>query len=113
MSEHQSDTVHLPGGRTVTLPGGVYTFVFGVLAVVTVVEVLLAELLKNQTEGGIVVLKAAVLSVLSLGKAVLVVWFYMHLNRDNPVYRWILGVPVFIALLSALFLLAVNPFGYQ
>lgn len=99
------DTVVLPTGTVITVAGGIYTVVFGVLAVVTLIEVAIAELF---SEG---FLTTAVLVILSLIKAGLVVTFYMHLNRDSRLYWVALGLPLIIVLLSVLFLLAVPPDG--
>nr|AIA18542.1 Prokaryotic Cytochrome C oxidase subunit IV [uncultured bacterium] len=100
-----SDTVHLPGGQTITLPGGIYTFVFLVLGGLTIFEIIIAEL----PDG---VFTLPILLVASIFKALLVVIFYMHLNTDNPFYRFVLGIPVCVALLSILYLLAVPPVAY-
>jgi cytochrome c oxidase subunit IV len=50
--------------------------------------------------------------LLSLMKAGLVVWFYMHLNRDTRLFMLTLLLPVIVGLLSALYLLTV-PTGYS
>ena len=104
-THHYGDTVVLPTGQTITVHGGIYTVVFGALAALTVFEVAIAEIFG----GGF--LKTAALVVLSLGKAVLVVTFYMHLNRDSRLYWVALGLPLLIVLLSVLFLLAAPPDG--
>jgi caa(3)-type oxidase subunit IV len=88
-----------------TLPYPLYTVIFFGLALVTVIEVIIAEL----PEG---LLGTLLLIVLSLGKAVAVVYWYMHLNRDSKLYALALILPVFIALVSVLFLLAVPTTGY-
>lgn len=102
-----SDTVMLPYiNRSVTMPGGIYTVVFIGLGLLTVIEVVLAELLK-----GAELVKAIVLMALAIMKALLVVMFYMHLKDDSPVYRVVLGLPVLIVVLSLLYLVAVPPQG--
>ncbi len=99
---HYNDEVVLPYfGSIGTMPGGIYTFIFGVLAVITLVEVLLAELLP---ENGFTI---TILVLLSLSKAYLVIMFYMHLNRDNPLFRLVIILPLLIVLLSTLYLLGV------
>lgn len=100
-----NDTVHLPGGYKITLPGGIYTFIFIVLAVLTVFEWAVSQL-----PAGPFILP--ILVVASLFKALLVVMFYMHLNSDNILYRFVLGVPVAVAIVCTLFLLAVPPVAY-
>jgi hypothetical protein len=105
-----SDTFTLPGGRTLTLPGGIYTFVFGLLGVLTISEVLIAEALKN-ADGVLFALRMLLLLVASISKAFLVVYYYMHLNTDNRFFRFTLGIPVFLMLVAALYLLAVPQTG--
>ncbi|MBE2268050.1 MAG: cytochrome C oxidase subunit IV family protein [Anaerolinea sp.] len=90
-------------GRTIPLP--LYTVVFITLAVITIIEVVIAEIVP---EGA---LKTVPLLVLSLGKAVMVVLFYMHLREDSRIFALALILPLLIALVSALFLLSV-PLGY-
>ncbi len=105
--EHtHSDTVQVPFIGQVTAPGGIYTVVFGALAVLTVLEVLIAELFKS-TEGTAFAVRSLALFTISLFKAILVVWFYMHLRIDNPIFRWVLLVPVIIVTISVIYLLGV------
>lgn len=100
-----SDTFSLPVLGTLTLPGGVYTFIFGILGVVTVLEVLIAEALKGNES--LIGLKIALLVGLGLIKATLVILFYMHLKDDNPIFAVVLMMPLLIAALSILFVLGV------
>lgn len=101
-----SDTVTLPRVGKVTVPGGLYTVVFVVLAVVTIVEVLLAESpLPN-------VIAFPLLAALSIGKAVLVVLYYMHLMEDSRIFAWAFGLPLGMAGMIIIFLLIMNPFAY-
>jgi caa(3)-type oxidase subunit IV len=101
-SHAPSDTFTLPGGRTMTLPGGIYTFVFVVLGALTIFELIIAEL----PDGPFTL---PILLLASLMKAVLVVTYYMHLNKDHPFYRFTLVIPVGVMLVSAIWLLAVPP----
>lgn len=88
------------------IPGGLYTIVFGVLAVVTLIEVLLAESpLPRQ-------LAYPLLAALSIGKAVLVVMYYMHLREDSRIFIWAFGVPLAMAAMIILFVMAINPVTY-
>lgn len=103
--EH-SDTVTVPVLGTITVPGGMYTVVFGVLGILTALEVLIYELLKGADEP-LFAIRSVALFIISLGKAVLVVWFYMHLKSDNPIFRLILIVPVIIVIISVVYLLGV------
>ena len=53
------------------------------------------------------ILGTAVLIGLSACKAVLVVLFYMHLKDDSRLFAVALALPLFIALVSSIFLLTV------
>lgn len=99
MEEHHDDTTTL-FGRTYDIP--IYTAVFMALGVLTIIEVLTAELFAD-----IEAIKIPVLLGIALAKALLVVIFYMHLNTDSRVFALTLALPLGVALLSALFLLAV------
>lgn len=99
---HYTDEVVLPFvGSIGSMPGGIYTFIFGVLAAITLIEVLITIVLP---ENNFVI---ALLALLSLSKAYLVVMFYMHLNNDNPLFRVVIILPLVIVLLSTLYLLGV------
>ncbi len=99
---HHSDTFTIPLlGSQMTLPGGIYTFVFGVLALLTVLEVMVAELLPDGA------LAIALLIIAAIAKALLVVTFYMHLANDNRIFRVVLLLPLVVVLLSVLYLLGV------
>lgn len=104
-AEHGDTTEVKILGREIVLPVPIYTAVFGVLAVVTLVEVLLAEIIASDV-------KIPILVILSLSKAALVVWFYMHLNRDSRLFLLTLLLPLIVGLVSALYLLFV-PVGYS
>lgn len=90
-------------GRIIPMP--MYTVIFGVLAVITLIEVVISEL----PEGFLGTLS---LVTLSLAKAVLVILFYMHLRNDSRVFVVALILPLIIGLISAMFLLAVPTTGY-
>jgi caa(3)-type oxidase subunit IV len=105
---HYSDTFTVPIFGEMTLNGGIYTFIFGVLAVLTILEVTIAELLG----GGPIWLKGILLLGAAVVKSLLVIAFYMHLKRDNWLFRFVLGVPFFVTLVSVLYLLGVNPTAY-
>lgn len=101
-----SDTVTVPVLGTITVPGGMYTVVFGVLGILTALEVLIYELLKGAEEP-LFAIRSVALFIISLGKAYLVVWFYMHLKTDNPIFRIALVVPVIVVVISIVYLLGV------
>lgn len=84
-------------------PYPIYTVVFFILGILTVLEVFLSEVLS-----GVETLKVAVLLGIATAKAALVVYFYMHLNHDNRLFAVAFLVPVGISLLSLLFLLGAT-----
>lgn len=90
-------------GRIIPMP--LYTVIFAILAVITLVEVIISEL----PEGA---LGTLLLVLLSLAKAALVILFYMHLRSDSRVFALALILPLIIGLISAMFLLAVPTTGY-
>ncbi len=114
---HHSNTVRLRG-REITVEGGIYTVVFIGLAVLTVIEVLSAEGLKAaihdlpSAAAGLQAIKAFVLLVIAIIKSSLVIWFYMHLRDEKPILAVVLLLPLLIASLSILYLLAIPPSGY-
>jgi cytochrome c oxidase subunit 4 len=89
----------------IDLPVPLYTAVFGALAMLTIIEVILAELPEF-------FLTVPLLVFLSICKAILVVWYYMHLRTDNKLYALALLIPLFIGIVGTLFLLAVPLFSY-
>lgn len=106
-SHHDDDTTTIAAfGRTVTLPVPIYTAVFGLLAALTLIEVMIAEVITAE------VLKIPLLVGIAIVKALLVVIFYMHLRSDSRVFALTLLLPVLVALLSMLYLLGVPPTGY-
>ncbi|MCY3916100.1 MAG: cytochrome C oxidase subunit IV family protein [Chloroflexi bacterium] len=115
--EHHSNTVRLLG-REITVEGGVYTVVFGALAVLTVIEVLSAEFLKGaihdapEAAATLQAIKAILLLGIAIIKSSLVIWFYMHLKSEKPLIAIVILLPLLIAGLSIMFLLAIPPGGY-
>jgi len=97
-----SDTVKI-GGREITMPGGLYTLVFVVLAVVTLIEVVLAE---SPLPNGVAY---PLLMALSIGKAVLVVLYYMHLMQDSRIFAWAFGIPLGMASVIVFFVMFLQP----
>ncbi len=99
-----SDTTTVMG-REITVPGGIYTVVFGFLAAATVIEILVGFL-----PGGwfLILLLLAIATI----KAILVVAYYMHLRTDTRLFTYILLAPLGIAAIAALYLMAVPPTGY-
>jgi caa(3)-type oxidase subunit IV len=99
-----SDTTTVMG-RTVTVPGGIYTVVFGFLAAATVLEVLIGGL----PDG---ILLIPILLGIAVVKAALVVAYYMHLRVDPRIFSYVLLVPLVLVLLAILYLMAVPSTGY-
>ncbi len=84
----------------------IYVVVFGILAVVTLVEIGIAEIF---LEG---IIRTVLLVGLSLAKAVLVMLFYMHLREDSKIFAAAIILPIVVGLVSVMFLLAVPSTGY-
>jgi cytochrome c oxidase subunit 4/cytochrome o ubiquinol oxidase operon protein cyoD len=73
----------------------IYWVMFVILAVLTAVEVAIFELNKN----GIVpkTLEVILLLILSFGKGIIVVMYYMHLKGDAGVFKFLFVVPFLMA----------------
>lgn len=91
--EHSDTTVVF--GRLLPFP--LYTVVFFALGILTIIEVVIGSL-----DGG---LKIPLLLGIAGVKAYLVVYFYMHLKTDSRIFALVLLVPLFVALVSMLFVL--------
>lgn len=112
---HHSDTVTLPYLGTVTVYGGLYTVIFGALAVLTLLEVIIAEFIAPGAffESGSAPyqafssVKIILLMAIAVIKSILVIWFYMHLRSDSRLFLWILLVPLFVVLISVLYLIGL------
>ncbi len=92
-------------GRTFPVP--VYTGVFGLLGVTTLVEVIISQVFERSA------ILIAIMLILATFKAGLVVWFYMHLNRDSRIFLATLLIPVVLVVLAVLFLSIVPVGGYS
>jgi cytochrome c oxidase subunit IV len=102
-----SDTVTIPFIGDVTVAGGIYTVVFVYLGILTALEVIIAEFI-DAPEGSLVQsLKILGLVATSIGKAVLVILFYMHLRWDNRILWVVLILPTVVVLISLFYLLSV------
>lgn len=71
--------------------------VFIILAVITVVEVLLASPAMGLAKD----LRNTIFILLSLSKAALVAAFYMHLRSDSRLYLYIFLIPVALLIVFA------------
>ena len=115
---HHSNTVQLLG-REITVEGGIYTVVFGILAILTVIEVVSAEGLKGAIHDlpdmavTLQAIKAGLLLFIAIIKSTLVIWFYMHLRDEKRILAVVLLLPLLIASLSIMYLLAIPPAGYS
>ena len=58
-------------------------------------------------------IKAILLLSLAVIKSSLVIWFYMHLKHEKRIVAVVLLLPLLIAALSVMFVLAVPPTGYS
>ncbi len=99
---HHDDSFRLMGR---VFPFPVYTGVYIILAISTIVEVLLFELPR-----GFFTIPAMV--IIAIFKAGLVIWFYMHLNKDSRVFALTLLIPTVLVIVCTLFLMAIPPTGY-
>jgi len=101
---HEHDENFSFVGRTFPVP--VYTGVFILLGVLTLIEVTLSQL----PRGFITIPLMLGLAVIKAG---LVVWFYMHLNKDNRIFLACLLIPVVLVIVAVLFLSIVPVGGYS
>lgn len=99
---HHDDDTTVVMGRV--LPYPIYTVVYGALALLTVIEVLLSQVPQG-------FLTIPILLLIALFKAGLVVWFYMHLKTDSRIFAITLLIPVVMVVLATFFLMIV-PTGY-
>src|SRR5262245_34606914 len=81
-------------GREIPLP--VYTVVYAVLALLTLIEVGISQLPHG-------FLTIPVLLFIAFLKAGLVVWFYMHLNTDSRIFAITLIAPVIMVIIATWF----------
>lgn len=89
-------------GRELPMP--VYTAVFVALGVLTLIEIALSQAPRG-------FLTIPVMLILATTKAGLVIWFYMHLNKDSRIFALTLMIPFFLVVVCTLFLMIV-PVGY-
>jgi caa(3)-type oxidase subunit IV len=89
-------------GREFPFP--IYTAVFIGLGILTLIEITLSQ----APRGGLTI---PIMLILALTKAGLVVWFYMHLNKDSRIFAAALLIPFFLVIVCTLFLMII-PVGY-
>lgn len=77
-----------------------YMIVFGVLAFLTILEVLIPGLEKTSNA-----IKASSLILLAIGKAFVVAYYYMHLNEEKAWLKFIAAVPLAAAAYATVLIL--------
>ncbi|MEZ4668041.1 MAG: cytochrome C oxidase subunit IV family protein [Anaerolineae bacterium] len=97
-------------GRTFPVP--LYTGVFGLLGILTLIEVTISQVIPRGELPGYVDLVGLIMIVIAVCKASLVVWFYMHLNKDSRIFMIALLVPTILVIVCVLFLSIVPPGSY-
>lgn len=85
-------------------PIPLYTAVYIGLGLLTLIEITLSQI----ERGGLTIPVMLIIAVL---KASLVVWFYMHLNKDSRIFALTLLIPTVLVILATIFLMIV-PTGY-
>jgi cytochrome c oxidase subunit IV len=76
-----------------------YIVIFVVLALLTVAELIAAEYQWSYA------MKAASLTLLALGKAFLVAYYYMHLNEETKWMKFIAAIPLSAAIYAVVVIL--------
>lgn len=89
-------------GRVLPVP--LYTAVYIALGVFTLIEITLSQVPRG-------FLTIPIMLIIAATKAGLVVWFYMHLNKDSRVFAVALLLPMFLVIVVTLFLMLI-PTGY-
>lgn len=77
-----------------------YLFIFGLLALLTVLELFIPGM-HNLTK----MVKASALTVLAIGKAFLVAYFFMHLKEEKAWLKFIAAIPISAALYAVVVVL--------
>ncbi len=89
------------------IPVAAYTAIYAILAVTSLIEITLAELIPFDSW-----IRIPVLGGLSAVKAILVMAYYMHLKEDNKIFAAAIVLPIIVGLIATLFLIAVPATGY-
>lgn len=76
-----------------------YFFVFAALAILTVLELYVPELKTSQLA------KSSALTILAIGKAFLVAYYFMHLKEETRWMKFIAVIPVSAALYATMVVL--------
>ena len=102
---HEDDEQFSFVGRTFPVP--VYTGVYVLLGVITLIEVAISQLFERSP------ILIAIMLLLATTKAGLVVWFYMHLNKDSRIFLACLLIPMVLVIVAVLFLSIIPVGGYS
>jgi caa(3)-type oxidase subunit IV len=89
-----------------TVPYSIYDVVFVSLAIFTVIEVVVGAVLQHSA------ITVLLLLTIAFVKAAHVVLYYMHLSQDSRIFWLTLLLPLFIAVLGTIYLIAVPVRGY-
>ena len=79
-----------------------YIIIFVALAVLTILEIWIAEI-----KGISTIAKGSSLTLLAVGKAALVAYYYMHLNEEGRWLKFIAAIPVTAAIYATVLCLEV------
>ncbi len=85
-------------------PFPVYTAVYIGLAILTLIEITLSQAPRG-------FLTIPIMLIISISKAGLVVWFYMHLKSDSRIFALALLLPVIMVTITTIYLMLI-PVGY-
>lgn len=77
-----------------------YVYIFFVLCILTALELAIPEL-KNISYA----IKASSLTLLAIGKAFVVAYFYMHLNHEKSWLKFIAAIPISAGIYAAVVIL--------
>ncbi len=76
-----------------------YIIIFFVLAILTAIEIAIPEYVKNYG------LKASSLTLLAVGKAAIVAYYYMHLKEESKWMKFIALIPLSAAVYAGVLIL--------
>jgi cytochrome c oxidase subunit 4 len=102
-ADHHHDDTAVFRGRNLGVP--VYTAVFGLLGILTIIEISLSGVPRG-------FFTIPIMVTIAIIKAGLVVWFYMHLNKDSRIFALTLLIPFVMVIGATLFLMLVSAPGY-
>lgn len=77
-----------------------YLFIFGLLALLTVLELFIPGM-ENTSK----LIKGSALTVLAIGKAFLVAYFFMHLKEEKSWMKFVAAIPISAAIYAVVVVL--------